>query len=230
VSTSQTPLSTRSISSLEPIPAAPAVAAHRSLRPSWALRQRSPGCTPSASARRPIVSRSTRVARPVRMFRAVLISTPAFSAKRRAFQPFRSASSSTRHLTAMGGSYPSREDVGHRLDPLVILSHRRAERHMTLTTGVEAPSGRERQETCDVRARFKEVNCVHRYEVFGSTFGRRHQVPAGHFRRWWISNALDIFAFEYAISDRDHIIGCWEVPLDAQKRTQPLRWPTQSRG
>jgi hypothetical protein len=113
---------------------------------------------------------------------------------------------------------------------LVILNHRRVEPHMTWTTGVEAPSGRERQEACDVRASFKEVNCVHRYEVVRSTFGRRHQIPAGHFLRWRISNALDIFAFEYALSDRDHVIGCREVPMDAQERTQPHCWSTQSRG
>ena len=62
VSTSQSPPSIRSISSREAIPAAPAVAAQRSFRLAGLRRQSWPGSTPSASASRPIVSRSTRVA------------------------------------------------------------------------------------------------------------------------------------------------------------------------
>src|SRR5437660_337316 len=52
----------QSISSREAIPAAPAVAAQRSFRLAGLRRQSWPGSTPSASASRPIVSRSTRVA------------------------------------------------------------------------------------------------------------------------------------------------------------------------
>jgi hypothetical protein len=74
VVTSQSPRRMLSISSFVALPATPASAAQRSFcEVPPERRNREPGSTPSASANRPIVSRSTRVARPVRMFRAVLI-------------------------------------------------------------------------------------------------------------------------------------------------------------
>ena len=68
-------------------------------------RHNAPGATPNASATRPIVSRSTLVARPLTMLRAVLTSTPARSASWRGVHPFRATSSSTLHFTATVTSY-----------------------------------------------------------------------------------------------------------------------------
>jgi hypothetical protein len=92
-------------------PAEPAVLIH-ACAGSGRLAHSAPGVTPNVDASRAIVSRSTRVARPVRMLRAVLSSSPAALASCRAPQPRCSASSATlQAIVVMGTMIPLWEDA-----------------------------------------------------------------------------------------------------------------------
>ncbi len=116
------PATTSFSSSARALPPDPAVFCQASTG-SGSTRHNAPGPTLSTLASWAIVSRSTRDARPARMFRTVFWSSPAASANWRAFKPRCVASSSTRQvIVAIGISYHNgkmlRSTTPIRADPI----------------------------------------------------------------------------------------------------------------